>query len=882
MTPRTLLLKVRALLARKRVEEELDEELRFHLEMETEANLRRGLPPSEARRVAYAEFGGVERFKEGARDARGTRWIEDLTRDVRHGFRSLGRAPAFAAAALATIGLAVGGTTAVFSVVRGVLLRPLPFAEPDRLVTVWMNNPPQGIDEDIASYPNFADWREQIGALEHVVGVRGVNVNLTGAGDPEELRGAQVTRGFFEMLGIPPALGRGFLPEEAEGGTPSPLVVLSHELWTRRYGGDPSVLGNTIQLNDLSHQVVGVMPAGFGYTAEAQLWTPLTFTGPLGGLEEPRGALWLPVVGRLARGATLEEAQVEASAIGARLAEAYPNMNEGTSIKLEPLHETLVGDVRTPLLTLLGAVTLVLLIGVANVANLLLARGAGRAREMAVRLSLGAGKGRLVRQVLAESAALGAAGAALGCGLAALGVRLLIHNGPTDLPRLETVSVDLPVLAFALALSFGASLLFGLMPALQAGRAGAAGDLRQGARGASDGRLHRLRNAFVVAQFALALVLLVGSGLLARSFVNLLRVDAGFEPRAALTFRVGLPGGRYPSGPEVVAFYARLTSELESLPGVEGAAVVANVFLSRLPNMARITVERRPELDTREHPVPYDGVTDGFVEALGMRLVSGRSFAPADDREAPLVAVASETFVRTFLPDREPLGARFLFGNPSGNDPPWITIVGVVRDAKRAGLDQRVRPYVFLPMAQAPSWRADVVVRASGDPLALSTAVREAVGRLDADLPLSNLRTLEQAVSGSLAQRRFLMFLVAVFAAAATLLAGVGIYGVMAYLVGRRTREIGIQVALGASRGTVIGSVLGQSLVQAGGGVVVGMLGAVAVTRFLRGQLFGLEPTDPATFAAMAALLVAVALVASWLPAWRAARVEPSVALREE
>jgi putative ABC transport system permease protein len=636
-------------------------------------------------------------------------------------------------------------------------------------------------------------------------------------------------------------------------------------------------------LNDVVHEVVGVAAPGAAYPPTAQLWTPLTFAGPLEGLQEARGALWLPVVGRLADGVELSQAQTQMSAVAARLAEEFPDDNEGMGIKLERMHDALVGDVRTPLLILLGAVVLVLLIAAANVANLLLARGAVRGREMAVRLALGAGKGRLARQVLAESAVLGIVGGGLGTLLSLLGVRVLLRLAPADLPRLGSVSVDLPVLAFALLIGLATSLLFGVVPALQAGRQSVSDDLRAGGRGVSERGLRRLRGAFVAAQFALALVLLVGSGLLVRSFLNLQAVDPGMDPRRVLSFRIQLPDARYPDYEAVRAFYDELIPGLEAIPGVENAAAVSGVFKVQLANMAGISLESRPDFEGREHPVVYDGATPDFLGVLGMRLVLGRAFSAEDERESTRVAIVSETFVRTFLPDREPLGERFTFGSPDGADPPpWITIVGVVEDAQRWGVGEPLRPYVFQPMNQYMDARAEIILRTSGDPAALAPSVRSVVSRVDPSLPITNLRTLEQALSSTLAQRRFLMFLLAMFAGVATVLAGVGIYGVMAYLVGRRTREIGIRVAMGAPRTSVVGSVLRDAVPQVAGGVAVGIFGAFTLSRFLRSQLFGLEPTDPATFAAVSLLLVLVALVASFVPARRAVAVQPSVALRED
>jgi predicted permease len=809
----------------------------------------------------------------------GGRWLDDLVRDTRHGARALGRSRGFAVAALLTIALGVGATTAVFSVVRGVLLRPLPYHEPDRLVTVWMNNPPQGIEKDITSYPNFAAWRDGGTTLAHVVAVRTRRPTLTGDGAPEEVLGAAVTRGFFEMLGVPPALGRGFRPEECEGDAGGRVVVLSHGLWVRRFGADPGVVGRTVLLDDVPHEVVGVAAAGAAYPPEAQLWTPLTFEGAPE-LREERGSLWLPVVGRLADGVALGEAQAQMSTVAAHLAEAFPAANEGTGITLEPLADTLLGNVRAPLMILLGSVVLVLLIAAANVANLMLARGMSRTREMAVRLALGARRERLARQVLTESALLGVVGGALGTAVAVAGVRGLIRLAPADLPRLSDVAVDVPVLAFALALALATSLAFGIVPALQAGGPMASGALRTG-RG-SDGGVRRLGAAFVVAQFSVALLLLAGCGLLVRSFANLRSVDPGMRTEGVLSFRVAVPPARYPDADAVRAFYDGLLPALAALPGAEASALVTGVFKTRLPGMSAVALESRPDLDSRDDPVVYDAATPGFLDVLGMRLVSGRAFRAEDDATAPRVAIVSETFVRRFLPDRDPLGERFTFGNPDAADPEWMTIVGVAADAQRWGIGEPVRPYVFWPMAQIPLRSADVLVRTAGDPTGLVAAVRAAVSGVDPSLPITNVRTLEAALSGFQAERRFLMVLLAVFAGSATALAAVGIYGVTAYVVRRRTREIGIRVAMGASRATVLASVLRQALGPVVLGVGAGLLGAVGLTRLLRSQLFGLEPTDPGTFAAVSLLLVGVGLLATWVPARRAAGVEPTSALREE
>jgi putative ABC transport system permease protein len=877
MTIRGLWLALRGLFARRAVERELDDELRFHIEMEAEKLERAGLRPDEARREAYRRFGGVERFKEEARGARGTRWLEDAARDLRIGARSLARTPAFALTTLLTLALGIGGTTAVFSVVNAVLLRPLPFPDSERLVTVWVTNPRQGIDEDITSWPNFADWRAGAKAVERVAVVRQTRLALTGAGDPEELPAGAVSDGFFDLLGAPLALGRGFRPDEVEERFQR-VTVLSHELWVRRFGADPGIVGRAIQLGGEPYEVVGVTEPGRRYPLDAQLWIPLSLVGQFAELRETRGTLWLPAIGRVAPGSTLEQAQTEMSAIAARLERDYP-ANEGMGIALEPLHETLVGDVRAPLLTLLGAVAFVLLVGCANVANLMLVRGATRQREMAVRLSIGAGRARLVRQVVAESALLGLLGAAAGALVAAAAVRAFLATAPAGLPRAAEVTVDPTALAFALALSLLTALAFAVLPALQVGATDPGGHLREGGRGSAEA-LGRLRPVFVGGQFAVALMLLMGAALLARSFMNLRSVDPGFAPDGVLVAELSLPAQRYGTGADVRAFYDETLAELRALPGADGAELISDLLLTLLPNSSSVAVESRPEAND-ETPVTYDGATPGFFDLMGIELVAGRAFGSADTGESPSVAVVNETFVRMFLPGLDPVGQRFTFGGV-GEDTNWTTIVGVMADARRSGLDREVRPGAIFPFAQNTTRRTQVLVRASGDPAALAGAVRTAVQRNDPDLPLRSLRTLDQLLADSLAQRRFVSALLAVFAALATLLASIGIYGVMAYLVGRRTREIGVRVALGAERAEIVRSVLKQGLLQAGIGMTAGALGSAALAGLLRTQLFAVEPSDPTTFLAVAALLLVVALAASGIPAARAARIDPTVALQAD
>jgi predicted permease len=879
---RGLWLRVSRVLRRKVSEQEIDEELRFHVDMETAELMRRGLRRAEARRQALIALGGQDRWREEVRAARGTAWIEDTLRDVRLAFRGLARAPGFAAAAIGTVALGVGAATAIYSVVDQVVLSPLPYPDSDELVTVWARNPGRDIEQGMTSWPNFVDWREATTTLGGLATLVPGRVTLTGGGDPEELVGVSVSRGFFELLGAPFALGRTFRDDETEGDFAG-VVVLSHELFTRRFGADPSVLGRTIELDDATFEVVGVTAPGRGYPRSAELWTPQAF-GTGRQWREPRGRLWLSVVGRLADGAELSAAQREMDRIAARLEARYPDVNGGAGVTLEPLRRTIVGDARTPLLVLLGAVGVLMLIAVANVANLLMARGTVRAPELAARRALGAGRCRIVRQALAHSVVLGGLGGLLGAALASAGVVALVAAAPSDLPRLEEVRVDWLILGLALASALGASVAFGLVPALQSTRVDPGISLRAAARGSSSAGVARLRGAFVSGQFALAFVLLMGSGLLVRSFLNLRAVDPGFETEGVLSVSISLPPARYADAAARGAFHRDLVEEVDALPVVDAVGTISSLFLGELPNAGAVTIESRPERleSSTEIPVVTDAVSPGLFSAAGLEIVAGRGFEETDGPDDVPVAVVNETFARLYLDGLDPVGERYTWGKPYGEDTYWFTIVGVVEDARRSGLAAPTRPAVFEPTTQRARRDLELLVRTTGDPLSLASAVRAAVDAVDADLPVSRVRTLEQAMGDSVAQRRFVAWILGVFALAALVLAAVGIFGVMAYLVGRRTREIGVRVALGAGRPRVLGEVLGEGMRQAGAGLVAGAVAFLAMAGLVRSQLFELEPTDPPTFVAASAVLLLVAAVACLVPARRAATVNAVVALRED
>lgn len=795
---------------------------------------------------------------------------------LRYAYRSLRGSKSTSLAVISTLALGIGVTTAVFSIVYGVLLRPLPYPDSDRLVRVWLSNPRQGIDKDITSYPNFADWRAQSRSIQGMAAVASAARNLTGAGEPRELSGAAVSEGYFGILRVAPVLGRVFTPEEESLSGPN-VVILSHELWATQFGSDPAIVGRALSLSGVPYEVVGVMPRGLG---EQDFWIPLR---PSADLRESRGALWLPVIGRLAPGVTLEQAQTEMSAIARRLEQSYPEANDGMGVLLEPLRASIVGDVRQPLLLLLGAVALVLLIACANIANVLLVRGTARRTELAVRAALGASRRQLAMQVGVESLLLALAGGALGVLAAYACLQWLMGLAPPSLPRLDAIRLDGSVLGITAAVTVLCGMLFGLVPALEAGGRGPAEAIRQGGRGAVGGSAaERLRPVLVVSQFALAVMLLAGAGLMLRSFAKMQDVDPGFDASHVALVRLNLPASKYETPEQVNAFYDELLTSLRATPGVESADAISDFVLGRLPNSASIVVEGVELPQALERlPVAYDAVTPGFVRTSRMRMLSGRGLLPTDKQGSPRVALVSETMARTFFRGADPVGARFAFGVPDSEDG-WITIVGVVADARRSGPVEPVRPYVLMPHAQYTTRRLDIVIRATGEPLALLPQVRAAVHAIDAAQPIAGVRTLEQAFGETVAPRRFLMVLLSIFGGAACALAAIGIYGVMAYVVVRRTREIGVRIALGAPPGRVQRLVIAQAMAQAGIGLALGVAGALLLGGQIRAQLFGVAPGDPTTLVATVGLLALVALFASWLPARRAAAVDPTTAMRVE
>jgi putative ABC transport system permease protein len=809
--------------------------------------------------------------------------MSTLAQDIRYAVRALRRTPGFTFIALATLAVGIGANTAIFSVVDAVLLKPLPFAEPGRLVRVYQTLPSQGVDSGGASYPNYADWAERVRSFEDLGGFRMHDFTLTERGEPALVVAATVTSNVFRLLRARPLLGRTLLVSDDAPGA-APVAVLTEKLWRQRFGGDPAAIGQTVALDKRPFTVVGVMPASFTTPPEvpvADLWTPLSQDPVFADLRERRGGHYLTIVGRLAPGRSIPQAQAELAGVAATLARQYPKENEGWSVRLVPLVESLVSGFRTALLVLLGAVALVFLIGCANIANLLLARSSARSREVAIRTALGAGRARLARQFLTECLVLSLAGGALGVVLAYAGMGALRRMLPSDLPRAEEIALDGRVLLFSLAASILGALVFGLAPALQTASGGLSAALREGTAGSGEsGRRRRLRGALVVAETALSFVLLVGAGLLGRSFLRLRDTPLGFDPSGVLTAGMSLPRSQYDKPAQWIGFYSSLVERMRGEPGVQSVAAALPLPLMGGGLNFAFHVEGKPVPPGETEPTAnYTSLTTEYFKVLRVPLLRGRLFTDADGADRPKVCVVSAELARRFFPGEDPIGRRLVFGF---TEPVSREIVGVVGDVKRDGLGVVSRPEMYVPFVQEPWWAAYLIVRTSGDPAALAPAVRAHVRALDATLPIEDTAPMTRTVYDSAAQPRFRTTLLAVFGGAALLLAALGIYGVVSYGVGRRTRELGIRVALGAQRGDVLRMILGEGLILSALGLAAGLAGALVLTRYLSSLLFEVGRLDPPTYAVVGATLLAVSLLAGFLPARRATRVDPVTALRQE
>ena len=803
---------------------------------------------------------------------------------LRIALRSLRRTPGFTAVVVLTLAIGIGATTAIFSVVDAVLINPLPYPTADRLEMIWVTNPQQEIEKDVTSYPNFIDWQSQATTFEAMAAVFGANLTLTGAGEPRLVPGERVTARFFDLFGMPALHGRTLQEADTQPGREF-VLVLSHTLWREHFGADASVVGRRVSVNARPYEIVGVMPHTFSAIHTAQAWIPLSPSGALAQLTADRGPQWLEVIGLVKRGTPRESAQSEMSTIMGRLAEQYPGPNGGRGILLESLKETAVGDVRPTLLLLGGAVLLVLLIVCANVAGLLVARLSARQREIAVRVAIGAGRGHLIRQLLVESVLLGAAGAAAGIGLAAWGLDALLAARPANLPRATEIHLSLETLIFAIVVSLLAALAFGLLPSISLLRRDPSGNLRDDTRGSVGASGHGVRRVLVVAEIALACVLVTGAGLLVRSFAAMQSDDPGFERERLFTMRLTLPGARYPQDVDSRTFYNSLIEKIEAIPGVERSGAMSSFMLLRgagTSDSLRIEGASPPPPGTPNEPVTIDVVTPTAFEALGVPLTRGRMFNAGDVPDGLSTVVVNEAFVRRFYPDRDPIGKRVTFNGFDSQRPiEWLTIVGVIADTRRSGFETPVREELYFPLSQSGAGSMYVFVRTSNAPETVIAPVRAAVWSIDPQLAIAQPRTIRSLMASGIAEERFRMTLVAGFAATAILLAALGVYGLMAFATTQRMREFGLRLALGATPRRVLLGVMRDGFTLAAIGLGVGLVAAALVARTMRQMLFGIGPFDPVTFIAMATVLLASAGLATFLPARRATRVDPMIVLRD-
>ena len=870
----------------RQIDREIDDELAFHIDMVATELIAQGVPPHDARARARQQFGNVDRARLALRteeqglerERRRADLGNELRQDLVFASRQLRRSPAFALVAILTLGLGIGATTAIFSVVDGVLLRPLPYPHADRLVRLFHVDARQS-ERDDATPANFFDWRERNRSFERLAFFQYFGHDVRGAaGETISINSWLVSEDYFAVLGVQPQLGRVFRQDEFRPGA-APVAIISASLWQQRFGGDPAVLGRKEILDGVAHAIVGVMPASFQFPDKRHIWAPKVMTDSA---KQDRASTYLGVVGRLRPGVTVQAAQDDMSRIARELAETYPATNAKAGVQVASVPDELLGPVRPALLVLLGAVVCVLLVSCANVANLLLARGSDRRREFAIRAALGAGRTRLARQMITESGVLAALGCATGLVLGKWGITLLLALTPATLPRTEEISLDARVLLFTLAASLATALLFGLAPVRMFSRPNLNDAVREGGRGmsASRGRL-RLRGVLIVSEIALALVLLVGSGLLIRSFVTLLRVDPGFAPANRAMVQVFL-WDLFPKPELRAGFLREALDRMAAVPGVESVGAVS-AFPFALANIgieSAITIEGRPVPAPGEAPNAYTTVaTHGYIETMGIGLRRGRAFTATDNATSARVALVSESFVRRHFPNEDPIGRRVAARFDGGQS---REIVGVVSDVRHDGLQQPVREEMYLPHAQFPFGSMTIAVRTSGDPAALLPALQRAVWSVNPRQAIYTATTMDALVADSLRERRFNLSLIGGFATLALVLAAVGVYGLISYSTSRRSNEFGVRLALGASGRQIVMAAMGDGVRYAVVGVAVGLVASYALTRSMASMLFGVKATDPITYGVLAAVMLIVAALASYLPARKALRVDPVTALRGE
>jgi putative ABC transport system permease protein len=874
-----------SLLRRGKLEREMEEEMRFHLEMQIEQNLDGGMSSEEARWAARRQFGNQTWLKEVSREMWSLSFIETLIQDLRYGARTLRKNPGFTAVAALTLALGIGANTAIFSVVNAVLFRPLQYSDPDRLVQVWQNFPQLGANQVTVSAPEFLDYKDQNRVFERMAAFRPQGFNLTGGAEPELIFGARVSADLFPLLGVAPALGRAFFPEEEQIGGPR-AVILSHGLWQRRFGSDTTLIGKSLTLDGQSFTMVGVMPPGFQFPPQAQneLWANIPF--------DPndlnrRGWRPLQVIARLKSGVNLGPANAELKAIAGK----FPASGPVPSAYAVSLQEQVVGRVRRALLIMFGAVSFVLLIACANVANLSLSQAAARQREMAIRAAVGASRSRLIRQLFVESLPLSLLGGGLGLLLAFWILELLVSINPNNLPRAHEIGVDLRTLGFTLSVSLLTGVVSSLAPAWQFSKLDLNESLKEGGRGTSVSfRRFSLRSILLVSEVALSLALLIGAGLMINSFTRLLRVDPGFDPRGVMTIQIALPQSKYAEIQQRAFFFEQALERIRRLPGVQSAGMTSALPLAGNPDFGFTIEGRTPSAPGDTPQTGWRAISPDYLRTMGIALRRGRFFNEQDHEKAAGVAIINETMARRFWPGEDPLGKRIKLGGPQ-RPYPWMEIVGIVGDVKHDGLDAPVGPETYLPYAQTPFSQMpaglrfpamSLVTRGDSDHASLAAAMRAEIKALDKDQPVTNIRTLDQLLANSISQHRFYLMLIAFFGAVALILAAVGLYGVISYTVRQRTHEIGLRMAFGAQAGDVLKLIIRYGMKLTLIGALIGLAAALALTRLMKTLLFEVSATDPLTFAGVSMMLALVALLACYVPARRATKVDPLVALRVE
>src|SRR5579864_1662125 len=876
--------RLRMLFRGKQFDHDMDDEMRVHLELREKEYIQNGFPPEEAHMAARKNFGNALAIREVSHDSWGWAWLEHLGQDLRFAFRMFAKNPGFTAVAVLTLALGIGANTAIFSVVYGVLLQPLPYKEASRLVVLNETTPKVG--KVSVSYPNFLDWRAQSHDFSQMAAVHDVGFNLAGITQPENISGEAVSPNFLSTIGVRPFLGRDFEASEEKPGT-APVVLLSYELWQSHMGSDRNAIGRTITLDGHSFTIVGVLPPNFRSLDKTDVMLPIgvwaTNNSDEANDRGDRGDMI--VIGRLAPNVTLAQARTEMEGIAARLAKEYPATNDRFGVALQSIRDSFVSDARPAILVLFGAVMFVLLIACANVANLFLVRGAARTKEIALRMAFGARRSRIIRQMLTESFVLACLGGALGLLLAFLGIRGIVALIPMDMLSGSTVKLNGAVLFFAAGIVVLAAFIFGLAPAMHSTRPDVQSELKEGSRTASaSAAQNKLRGALAIAEVSLALILLVGAGLMMKSLYRLMSVNPGFRPDRVLNMEMDLRTQQYSKDPAILNFWQQVLARVRTLPGVESAATGTVVPLTGSHSRGDITIEGMalPTPGNFPHPDIHE-VSPAFTSTLGIPLLRGRTFTEADKQGAPLVGMVNAKLAEQYWPNEDPIGKRFMFGHPSAKNPSrWITVVGVVGDTKLYGLANPSRLEVYIAALQYPGNDMDLVVKSRVDPASLISAIRGAVASIDKNQPIFAISTMNQLVRDSVATRRVTLVLLGLFSALALVLAAIGIYGVISYSVAQRTHEIGIRMALGAQHKDVLRMILRQGVKIAVAGVAIGVVVSLGLTQLMSSLLFSVSAADPLTFAGVAVLLVLVAMLACYIPARRALRVDPMVALRYE